>query len=376
MLFAGLTLATAATAAAPLPTLVQTVNHPNARWAVHVDRQCTLAVDDDGAAAVLLPRQGPPRTVKFPGNSKLRSPLVTPEGRVLAVQLDFRACQVVVWDVTAGRATTPLKGDFTRLFGCDRPEGTEFIFDIGFTPDGRFLLTADQTGLHRWDARTGRLLRAVPGKFLSQHVSPDGRSVATVGDRYRVELWATDLSRRLKALPPQPKDCLRGPGAWSTGITWSADSTRLAFSCNREVRVWNLAAGGVQSLKRGGKHEYPDAPTFSPDGRFVVADEDQFGAGVWDVGNGQRVAQLRLDAPNAQVTDVEVTPGNLLLAALSDGRLARLDLNRPAQVLPPLPLFSKGNRFLWPTLAVSREGDRLAVASGDGRLNIYALPGK
>lgn len=82
MLFAGLTLATAATAAAPLPTLVQTVNHPNARWAVHVDRQRTLAVDYDGAAAVLLPRQGPPRTVKFPGNSKLRSPLVTPEGRV------------------------------------------------------------------------------------------------------------------------------------------------------------------------------------------------------------------------------------------------------------------------------------------------------
>ncbi|WP_103128774.1 WD40 repeat domain-containing protein [Deinococcus aerius] len=359
--------------AAPL-TPLQTVNDPNARWAVHVDSQQAVAVDYDGAAAVLVPRQGAARAVKFPGNSKLRSPLVTPEGRVLAVQLDFRACQVVVWDVTAGRKVTTLEGALTRVLDCG--QDTEFIFDIGFTPDGRFLLTADQTGLRRWDARTGRLLRTVPGKFLSQHVSPDGRSVATVGDRYRVELWATDLSRRLKALPPQPKDCLRGPGAWSTGITWSADSTRLAFSCTHEVRVWNVVAGRLQSLKRAGQLDYADAPTFSPDGRYVVADEDQFGAGVWDVGNGQRVAQLRLDAPNAQVTDVEVTPGNLLLAALSDGRLARLDLNRPAQVLSPLPLFSREDRFLWPSLAVSREGDRLAVASGDGRLNIYALPGK
>lgn len=350
---------------------MQTLNHPNARWAIHVDRQRAVAVDDDGAAAVLVPRQGSPRTVKFSGNSKLRSPLVTPGGRVLAAQLDFDRCQVAVWDVTAGRKIAALEGALTRVLDCG--QDTSFIFDIGFTPDGRFLLTADQTGLRRWDAQTGRLLRAVPGKFLSQHVSPDGRSVVTVGEGRRVEVWATDLSSRLKALPPQPTDCMRGPGPWPTGATWNADSTHLAFSCDREVRVWNVAAGGLRSLRRAGRYEYADAPTFSPDGRFVVADEDSAGVAVWNLASGQRVAQLGTPGPGVQVTDVVIAPRNVLYAAWTDGRLARLDLKQPSQALEPLTAFPN-KPGLWPSLAVNREGNRLAVASGDGRLNVYALP--
>lgn len=365
-----LTVASAVQAAAPLPTLVQTVNHPNARWAVHVDGQRAVASDSDEGAVVLVPRNGSPRSLKVPG--KLRVPIVTPEGRTLAVQLDFGRCQVVVWDVTAGRKVTALQSDFTRVLACGQE--TEFIFDISFTPNGRFLLTADQTGLRRWDAQTGRLRRTVPGKFFSQHVSPDGRSTVTVGEGRRVEVWTADLSRRLKALPPQPADCYRGPGVWPGGLSWSPDSTRLAFSCGREVRVWNIAAGGVQSLKREDKREYPDAPAFSPDGRYVVADEDQFGVAAWNAGSGQRVAQLRLDSPQVQATTVRVTSGNLLLAALDDGRILRLNLSRPAQALEPLRPFPDKSR-LWPSLAVSREGDRLAVASGDGRLNVYKVPG-
>ncbi|WP_019585084.1 WD40 repeat domain-containing protein [Deinococcus apachensis] len=360
--------------AAPL-TPLQTATHPNAHWAFHVDSQKAVAVDYDGAAAVLFPRHGSPLMVKFTENGKLRAPLVTPEGRVLAVGLDFPRCEVAVWDVSGGRKVTALRGDFTKVFGCDRAEGTEFIFNTQFTPDGRFLLTQDAASLRRWDARRGTLLKNLPGTFLSVNVSPDGRRVAAISQNRRVEVWASDLSRRLKVTPPQPADCFRGPGAWPTEVNWSPDSTRLAFSCDREVRVWNVADGGLQSLGREARRESPDTPTFSPDGRFVVADEDQFGAAVWNVGNGQRVAQLRLDAPNVQVTDVKVTPQHLLLAALDDGRVVRLDLNRPAQALEPLvPFPSKPG--LWPSLAVSREGDRLAVASGDGRLNIYALPGK
>lgn len=361
--------------AASLPTRLQSVTHPSARWAVSVNARQAVAVDYDGAAAVLFPRQGSPRTVKFAGNGKLRAPLVTPEGRVLAVGLDFPRCEVNVWDVTAGRKVTALRGDFTEVFGCGDPFGTGFIFTSQLTPDGRFLLTGDMTGLRRWDARTGKLLRALPGIFPGLSVSPDGRSVATVGEGRRVEVWAADLARRLKALPGQPADCLRGSGGpWPGEAVWSPDSGKLAFSCEREVRVWNVAAGGLQSLKREGKANYPDAPTFSPDGCFVVADEDQFGVAVWNVGSGQRVAQVGTPGPSVQVTDVTVTRQNMLYAALSDGQMARLDLSQPSRMLEPLTAFPD-KPGLWPSLAMSREGDRLAVASGDGRLNIYALPG-
>lgn len=300
---------------------------------------------------------------------------MTPDGRVLAVQLDFDKCQVAVWDVTAGRKVTALNGALTRVLACG--QDTEFIFDTGFTPGGRFLLTADQTGLRRWDARSGRLLRTLPGQFFSLHISPDGRSVVTVGAEYRAELWASDLSRRLGALPQQPADCLRGPGAWPSGIAWSPDSTKLAFSCGREVRVWNVAAGGLQSLKREGKLTYADAPTFSPDGRFVAADEDSAGVSIWRTGSGQQVTRIDMPTPGVQVTDVEIAPNNVLYAAQTDGRVVRADLERVGTPPTPWTPFASrpGNVQMWPSLAVSREGDHLLTASGDGRLKVYALTG-
>ncbi|MEF2278103.1 WD40 repeat domain-containing protein [Deinococcus sp. YIM 134068] len=339
-----------------------------------MDRQRAVAVDYDGAAAVLVPRQSSPRAVKFRGNSKLRSPIVTPEGRILAVQLDFDRCQVVVWDVTAGRKVTALEGALTRVLACG--QDTEFIFDISFTPDGRFLLSADQTGLRRWDARTGRLLENVSGKFLSLNVSPDGRSVVTVGEGRRVEIWTADLARRFKSLPTQPVDCLRGSGGpWPGELSWSADSTKLAYSCEREVRVWNVAAGGLRILKREGKRDAPDAPTFSPDGRFVVAGEYQSGVAIWQTGNGQRVAQIDMPAPEVQVTDVTVGPGNTLFVACSDGRVTLHDLERRGNLLTTYEPFTKTRPNAWLSLAVSRDWGWLAVASADGRLNVYALPG-
>lgn len=368
-----LLLAATALATPPLPPVTQTVRHPNARWVVQVDARQMVAVDHDGAAAVLFPRQGPPRVVKFAANGKLRSPLVTPQGRVLAVGLDFPRCEVAVWDVTAGRKVTALRGDFTKIFGCHDPFGTEFVLSTVFSPDGRFVFTQDTTGLRRWDAQTGKLLRARPGTFRNLSVSPDGRFLFTLGQHHRGEVWTSDLSRRLKVTPGQPGDCFRGPGAGFSEASWSPDSRRLAFSCAREVRVWNVAAGGLQSLKRENRHDYADTPIFSADGRFVLAGEDSAGVAVWRADTGERVRQITPPGGNAQVTDLAVTPGNVLYATLNGGQVIRQSLTHPQNAPTVWKVFAGDQDQGWPSLALSREGDRLAVASGDGLLSLYPL---
>lgn len=357
--------------AAPPPGLVQTVTHPHVRRAFAVDARQAVAVDPDGAAAVLLPRPGSPRTVKVAGNGKLRSPLITPQGRLLAVGLDFGRCEVMVWDLTAGRAVTRLRGNFRPVLRCG--QDTEFVFNPQFTPDGRFLLTQDETGLRRWDARSGKPLKARPGTFLTLSVSPDGRRVAALSQNRRVEVWDSGLSRRLKATPQQPADCFRGAGIWPSGMTWSPDSTRLAFSCDREVRVWNVSAGGLHSLRRGGRREAPEAPIFSPDGRFVAANEHQFGVAVWRTQSGRRLVQVKMPARDVQASDIAVGAGNFLFVARTDGRVARYDLERQGRHLDTRAAFPRNPR-LWPSLAVSPQWGWLAVASGEGRLNIYRLP--
>ncbi|WP_051935344.1 hypothetical protein [Deinococcus sp. YIM 77859] len=150
-----------------------------------MDARQAVAVDDDGGAAVRLPRPGSPRAVKLSG--ELRSPLVTPQGRLLAVGLDFNRCTVAVWDVTASRAVTRLPGNFRPVLRCG--QATEFVFNPQFTPDGRFLLTQDETGLRRWDARGGRLLRALPGSFLNLSVSREWGWLTVTSGEGRLNIY-------------------------------------------------------------------------------------------------------------------------------------------------------------------------------------------
>lgn len=375
LLLGSAALASSPANTSPVDRAAHTFTHPSAQTAVFVDQGRVLAMNSDEGAVVDFSSSRAPHVVKVSG--KFRYPRVTVDGRVLALQLDFDRCRVVVWDLGKARAITALRGDFTKVFGCDDPFGTEFFFSTQFTPDGRFLLTLDSAGLRRWDARTGHLLRFRPGTFLTLSVSPDGRSVAALGGERRIELWTADLTRRLKATAPQPQTCLRG-GMFPSETVWSPGSTHLAFSCDQDVRVWNVRTGGLRSLKRAGQREITDAPLFSPDGRFVVSDEDGGGVTVWNTDSGQRVGRVGPLKGGVQVTDVRITPAHLLLAALSDGRVARLDLAQGARPLPPLNLFSEGRSAtspgLWPSLAVSPDGSRLAVAAGDGRVMSVPLP--
>ena len=363
-MFIVLPLLLTAALAAPGQTL-WTVRHPNANRVVSAQGERVLASAGDEGAAVELSPSKPPRAVKVAG--KLWFPTVTTSGQSLAVQLDFDRCRVAVWDLAAGRAEAVLRGDFKPVLLCGQE--TEFVFSAAFTPDGRFLLTQDGTALRRWDARTGRLLNALPGDFFNLTLSPDGEWVAAVRQGRRVEVWTSDLSRRLKALPPQPAGCLNGP-LIPTEAVWNVGSTRLAFSCDREVRVWNVAGGGLTLLPRAAKREYPDSPSFSPDGQYVAANEGEAGVAVWRTDNASRIAQTRPLTAEGQATDLQIAPDNTLYAAFDTGQVVvqRLGRSERPAVWNVFPGAQPGS---WLTLALGR--DRLAMGDGSGRVKVVGL---
>lgn len=156
---------------------------------------------------------------------------------------------------------------------------------------------------------------------------------------------------------------------------WSPDSRLLTFPCNGEVRVWNVQAGGLRSYQRAEQSEYAEAPVFSPDSRFLVADEDGAGVEAWDIATGKRVASTG-PVKGTQVTAVVVTKQNLVLAALDDGRLLRLDLQQPGSALQPIQVYDRPQTgaTLWPRLTVNAEGTWLAMSSGRGQVKVVPLP--
>jgi serine/threonine protein kinase/WD40 repeat protein len=100
---------------------------------------------------------------------------------------------VTVWDVATGRRTAVLR----------MPDGTRSDA-IAATSDGALAVTGDNDSLIRvWNTRDGRLLHKLAGhsgglKVLA--VSPDGRTLASVGDDLALKLWNLPTSRELMTL--------------------------------------------------------------------------------------------------------------------------------------------------------------------------------
>jgi hypothetical protein len=100
----------------------------------------------------------------------------------------------------AGRFWKAVLYDFVRRSRRAIIGGTARLNDFVFTPDGRWLLTAEQSAIRTWDAATGAERNAVtPGddEARALAVSPDGGTVALAMRGGRVRLWPTEL------LPPE-----------------------------------------------------------------------------------------------------------------------------------------------------------------------------
>jgi WD40 repeat protein len=215
-----------------------------------------------------------------------------------------------------------------------------------FLPDGKTVVTAKNGGtIEFWDARTGRLLRAIStGRFsVGQHLtlSRGGKRVAVTGSlpgdaktgwRFAVRVYDTASGKELRSVEREPRDGVhalalspdgkllfnlggRGslrieevdtgvellrqqfPGDVAAHIALSADGSTLALSSgpnSRRIYVWRWeAAEEPRELK------LPDyrgsSLAFSPDGKRLAdcSDIDPT-VRVWDVAAGKLLHKLEL----------------------------------------------------------------------------------
>lgn len=355
---------TMALAAPPQNRAAFSYSHPAARTPLTVGEGRVTAFNPDEGTVVTFLGSSQPVVLKVSGKWGWK-PQLTPQG-LLAAQLDFPGCRVVLWNLTTKKAGATLQGDFRQTFACGK-DGVGILFSSAFTLDGKSFLATDGQQIRRWDVRSGKLMKTRPGAWESLALSPDGKMVALLNRDHRIELWSADLSRRLKATPVQPANCLNIMGAQ---VTWSDDSRLAAFSCQGEVRVWNVQAGGIQAYRRARTVEAPDAPVFSLDSRFMAAGEAQHGLTVWNIGNEVPANIFSMESGRVQVTNVAFTRNNVVLAALSDGQLLHLEQGR----LKTYPVFDAGEKALWPSLKVNPEGTWFAMTDGQGKVMVVPLP--
>ena len=241
--------------------------------------------------------------------------VMDPSGATVATK---SGSEVILWSLAAAQ---PRLGEvLARDVGM--------VSDLSFSPNGRFLAVASETGdLSLWDVagRTEVAHATVsPGprdfiddqRYVRVAFSPDGRDVATSTLQGPVTMWP-DWERA--GLHP---DVLTELGPETSGAAFSSDGTTLA--------------------------------TALPDHSLAL----------WDVGERKPLGSFPGPSGDASVSDVLFAPGNDTLAAYTDTEVHFWRDRReeePSLSLPPSPI--RDVRY-------DAAGERLAVGLSNGTIRV------
>ncbi len=245
----------------------------------------------------------------------------------IAVRSDGRLVASASW---SGRIKAWMVPEGRPCFQYEEP--TSRFEDVSFSPDGRSLAATGQvnarlsngepypddtvaTGLLVvFDPETGRIRwRAAgmkSGLIRDLAFSPDGRTLATAENTGAITLWESHTG--------QPRRQLRGHNRLVSHLAFSPDGRWLASaSWDSTVVVWDLASGHPATRLRG--HMRPVlCVAFSPDGRRLATSSEDQTARLWDVETGQEV--LTLHGHTDIVPSVAFSSdGNRLATAGADG---------------------------------------------------------
>jgi WD40 repeat protein len=294
--------------------------------------------------------------------SWVRSVVFSPNGERLASAGDDGV--VRIWEAATGREVRALRAPQTG--DKDR------IQAVAFSPDGRWLASAEKGQLHYgdinngvvriWDANDGRPLAVCRGHRRQVYFvafSPDGKQMASSGDDGMVWVWEVPTGRALH--------CLRGHNDSSLySLAYHPTGRRLAASgSHATIFIWDPVAG-QEVLQLRCPHPAIYRVAFSPDGSRLA------------VGCGD--GMVRLCDPATREWVEQFTGHSHWVVGLAfhrDGRLASSSLDQTIRIWDPVtgqpPRILRGHEAPVWSVAFSPDGRRLASASEDQIVRLWDL---
>ncbi len=306
----------------------------------------------------------------------------------------------------------PLPDGALARLGTPRPRseqdrnGTALsVASVGFTGDGKTLISADESTVCLWDAATGKERRRfVPttedrGRRLQIHaISPNGKYLAANDTISTVCLMDILSGKEVLAVTPTS-----GNYVWPAGFSgqgshlvvaehrgyrvvdlsagrevrrFEVDSDRHRFALSPdgsvlasatvprdaegaelrtcEVRLWDVATGRERGMAGMDREQY-HALAFSSDGTFVAAAGSGRAVRFWDAGRVWTTGRIPIDS--GSLSQLRFSPDGRTLAALAGGHGER-----------KLLLWEMASLTLRREFSVPRTGVTCLAFSPDGRI--------
>lgn len=270
--------------------------------------------------------------------------------------------------------TTYTKGSIPEFWREIRSmeEHTDVVRGVGFTPDGRTLISAgyDKT-IKMYEVSSGRTLNTIKGhndSICSLAISPDGATLAT-GAYKSIKFWNISSGRELRELPFAQE--------WVVSLAYSPDG-RLIGSC--EVCVQATCSHGAHAVKitdatsgntvaqLAGHKDNVWAIAFSPDSRTCATGSYDGTIKIWDVASGREMRTIT--GYMGGVCSVAFSPDGSLLASGNGAQTVSLWDWRKGEELYTFT----GNLNYLRTVAFSKDGNALVSGGADQTVKLYSVP--
>lgn len=227
------------------------------------------------------------RTLRDPDRT-IRSAAYSPNGRFIVTANQDVA---YVWNADSARQVVKLTGHEKN------------VNSAVYSPNGRFIVTASLDGTARiWDAVTGQPLKVLPHESVvnSARYSPDGRFIVTAsgyfeGDEQLAQVWDAITGKLIVKL--------EGHREKVTSAAYSPDGHFIVTaSHDHTARVWD-AATGKEVGKELTHDSYLNSASYSPDGRFIVTAGWDDITRIWDAMTRKVLFELKGREVNGSISN-------------------------------------------------------------------------
>ncbi len=252
-----------------------------------------------------------------------------------------------------------------------KPTSAEAVLALCYSPDGQTLATVGETWTVKlWDAATGKLLSALSGHteaVTSVAFSPDGKLLATAGFDQTVRLWDRAAGKELRVL--------KGHSNAVNCVAFAPDGATLASGgFDKTVRLWETATG-TELAQLKGTRVAVRALAFSPLGKVLASGGGDRSVYLWNLSD--KTERARLSGHTGAVQALAFAPDGMSLASASEDRTVRIWDMGPNTPKERVVLDGHDGMEFVPrdaavlTLAYSPKGTILATGSLDGSLRLW-----
>ncbi|MEH2088877.1 serine/threonine-protein kinase [Nostoc sp.] len=234
------------------------------------------------------------------------------------------------------------------------------VLSVAISPDGKTIASSGDRTIKLWNLATGKLIASLNGHFQQVNVvviSPDGKLLVSASDDNTIKIWNLATRKQIRTLI--------GHSDSVHALAISADSeTLVTGSDDNTIKIWDLATG-EQIRTLAGHTFWVRSVAISPNGVILASGSFDKTIKIWNLAKGYPIRTL--EGNSQTVTTVAISPNGKTLATASRDRTIKLWNLATGRELRTLA--GHGNTVT--SVAFSTDGKIIASGSRDRTIKLW-----